>query len=140
MSQWRSTHRYSLTRAAPIYKAKLKRASFFGWQLERMVSSNFQAKAVECHGVTPAVPGFNHSRSTSSQGHYKDFLIRLLLCLETWRRRACRGQSVATIAKIRVRPVLLLNLGLASEGLNNNSTSHKMTMMERGCSGILRVT
>lgn len=34
------------------------------------------------------------------------------------------GQSVAMILKIKVGPGLLLNLDLASKGLNHNSTTH----------------
>ena len=59
-----------------------RRGSFFGWWLGKVVSHHFQAKTGAAW--TPlAVPGFNPSRSPNSKGHHKDFLIRLLLCLET---------------------------------------------------------
>lgn len=71
------------------------------------------------------VPGLNHLWSPNSQGHSKDFLIRLLLCLET---RVCR----LLILKIRVRHGLLLNLDLGFEGLNHNNDSKKDGMKTFG--------
>lgn len=70
------------TGSLPLCEAKGKGTSLFAAQSRGGNCS--QAKAVQWLGTPHAVPGFSHSRCIDSQGHCKDFLIILLLCLETW--------------------------------------------------------